>query len=110
VTSLKNHIKQLSSKNYADIADLNTLGFVVMFVPVEGALMTALQHEPGLLEQAYNQNVIPLSASGLLVTLRTVMRLWQIEKQNKNSIFALRINNFKHIKTNQCEIMKLLSS
>lgn len=85
VTSLKNHIKQLSSKNYADIADLNTLGFVVMFVPVEGALMTALQHEPGLLEQAYNQNVIPLSASGLLVTLRTVMRLWQIEKQNKNA-------------------------
>jgi|SRR5690554_4723960 len=85
VASLKNHIKQLSSKNYADISDLNTLGFVVMFVPVEGALMSALQHEPGLLEQAYNQNVIPLSASGLLVTLRTVMRLWQIEKQNKNA-------------------------
>ncbi len=85
VTSLKNHIKQLSSKNYAEITDLNTLGFVVMFVPVEGALMTALQHEPGLLEQAYNLNVIPLSASGLLVTLRTVMRLWQIEKQNKNA-------------------------
>ncbi|WP_267184570.1 DNA recombination protein RmuC [Marinicella gelatinilytica] len=85
VSSLKNHIKQLADKNYADIEDLNTLGFVVMFVPVEGALMTALQHDPGLLEQAYNKNVIPLSASGLLVTLRTVMRLWQFEKQNKNA-------------------------
>ena len=56
-----------------------------MFVPVEGALMTALQHEPDLLEYAYKQHVIPLAASGLLVTLRTVMRLWQIDKQNKNA-------------------------
>lgn len=110
VSSLKNHIKQLADKNYADIEDLNTLGFVVMFVPVEGALMTALQHDPGLLEQAYNKNVIPLSASGLLVTLRTVMRLWQFEKQNNNAQeianragllidkFTGLVDNFKDIK------------
>lgn len=85
ISSLKNHIKQLAEKNYADIEELNTLGFVIMFVPVEGALMTAMQHEPDLLEQAYNQNIIPLTASGLLVTLRTVMRLWQFEKQNNNA-------------------------
>ncbi|KAA3639514.1 MAG: DNA recombination protein RmuC [Proteobacteria bacterium] len=85
ISSLKNHVNALSQKNYADIESLNTLGFVVMFVPVEGALMTALQHQPDLLEYAYNQHVIPLAASGLLVTLRTVMRLWQIDKQNKNA-------------------------
>lgn len=85
ISSLKSHINSLSQKNYADIEALNTLGFVVMFVPVEGALMTALQHQPDLLEYAYNQHVIPLAASGLLVTLRTVMRLWQIDKQNKNA-------------------------
>jgi len=85
INSLKSHVKNLSEKNYADIEALNTLGFVVMFVPVEGALMTALQHQPDLLEFAYNQHVIPLAASGLLVTLRTVMRLWQIDKQNKNA-------------------------
>lgn len=85
ISSLKSHIKNLAEKNYADINDLNTLGFVVMFVPVEGALLTAMQHDPGLLEAAYKQNIIPLTASGLLVTLRTVMRLWQIEKQNKNA-------------------------
>ena len=85
ISSLKNHVNELGQKNYADIEALNTLGFVVMFVPVEGALMTALQHQPDLLEYAYNQHVIPLAASGLLVTLRTVMRLWQIDKQNKNA-------------------------
>lgn len=85
ISSLKNHMNALSEKNYAAIEELNTLGFVVMFVPVEGALMTALQHQPDLLEYAYNQHVIPLAASGLLVTLRTVMRLWQIDKQNKNA-------------------------
>ena len=85
ISSLKNHVNELAEKNYGNIEALNTLGFVVMFVPVEGALMTALQHEPDLLEYAYKQHVIPLAASGLLVTLRTVMRLWQIDKQNKNA-------------------------
>ncbi len=83
--SLQQHISGLSAKNYQHIEGLQTVDFVLMFVPIEGALMTAINNETDLLEKAYRKNILLVSATNLLATLRTVHMLWQNDKQNKNA-------------------------
>ena len=85
VQSMQQHIKALSDKAYQNIEQLDCLDFVMMFVPVESAFLEAVNSQPNLLEEAYKKNVLILSASNLLATLRTVMVLWQNENQNKNA-------------------------
>lgn len=85
VQSMQTHIKALSEKAYQNIEQIDSLDFVLMFVPVESAFLEALNSQPNLLEEAYKKNVLILSASNLLATLRTVMVLWQNENQNKNA-------------------------
>jgi DNA recombination protein RmuC len=85
VQSMKTHIDGLSKKSYQNIEQLDCLDFVLMFVPVESAYLEAINAQPGLLEEAYKKNVLLVSASNMLATLRTVMVLWQNENQNKNA-------------------------
>lgn len=83
--SIQSHINGLSAKDYQNIEGLQTVDFVLMFVPIEGALMTAINSETDLLEKAYRKNILLVSATNLLATLRTVHMLWQNDKQNKNA-------------------------
>ena len=83
--SLNQHISGLSSKNYQSIEGIETVDFVLMFVAIEPAYLTAVNQDTMLLENAYNKNVLLVSASNLLATLRTVSVLWQNDKQNKNA-------------------------
>lgn len=85
VKSMQTHIKVLSDKSYQNIEQIDSLDFVLMFVPVESAFLEAVNSQPNLIEEAYKKNVLILSASNLLATLRTVMVLWQNENQNKNA-------------------------
>lgn len=85
VISMKSHIDGLSKKSYQNIEQLDSLDFVLMFVPIESAFLEAINSQPNLLEEAYKKNVLIVSASNLLATLRTVMVLWQNENQNKNA-------------------------
>ena len=85
VQSMQQHIKSLSDKAYQKIEQIDSLDFVMMFVPVESAFLEAVNSQPNLIEEAYKKNVLILSASNLLATLRTVMVLWQNENQNKNA-------------------------
>ncbi len=85
VQSMKTHIDGLSKKSYQNIEQLDCLDFVLMFVPVESAYLEAINVQPNLLEEAYKKNVLVVSASNMLATLRTVMVLWQNENQNKNA-------------------------
>ena len=85
VQSMQTHIKNLSDKGYQNIDQLDCLDFVMMFVPVESAFLEAVNAQPNLLEEAYKKNVLVVSASNMLATLRTVMVLWQNENQNKNA-------------------------
>ncbi|TDR23526.1 DNA recombination protein RmuC [Marinicella litoralis] len=85
VQSMQQHIKTLSEKAYQKIEQIDSLDFVMMFVPVESAFLEAVNSQPNLIEEAYKKNVLILSASNLLATLRTVMVLWQNENQNKNA-------------------------
>ncbi|MCB1582025.1 MAG: DNA recombination protein RmuC [Marinicella sp.] len=85
VLSMKTHIDALSKKSYQNIEQIDCLDFVLMFVPIESAYLEALHAQPTLLEEAYKKNILMVSASNMLATLRTVMVLWQNENQNKNA-------------------------
>jgi len=83
--SLRRHIDELSHKDYAGLAELQTPDFVLMFVPIEPALSLALQHDPSLYGDAFDKNVILVSSSTLLVSLRAVESVWRHHKQTLNA-------------------------
>jgi DNA recombination protein RmuC len=85
VLSLRKHIDDLSSKNYPDAEGLNALDFVLMFVPIESALIAALQTDPTLPEHALKNRIALLSPANFLATVRTIASIWQIHKQNTNA-------------------------
>lgn len=83
--SLKQHLEGLSQKHYAHLPGLRTLDFVFMFMPIEAAFLLALEEEPQLFAEAYERNIILVSPSTLLATLRTVQSIWRYERQNANA-------------------------
>ena len=85
VASIKAHISGLGKKNYPDVEELNALDFVLMFVPIESALIAALQSDPTLPEYALKRRVALLSPANFLATVRTVASVWQVHKQNTNA-------------------------
>ncbi len=86
LTSVKNHVKELSRKKYQQINQLNSLDFVLMFVPLEAAYALAMQNDHQLFYQAFEQNVIIVSPMTLLATTRTIANVWQQENQNRNAL------------------------
>lgn len=84
-SSIKSHIQGLSSKSYENLEGLRTLDFVLLFIPVEMAFLLAFEHEPELFQQAYDKNVIVVSPTTLLATLRTIQSIWRYERQNRNA-------------------------
>jgi len=85
VGSIKTHISGLGKKNYPDAEELNALDFVLMFVPIESALIAALQSDPTLPEYALKHRVALLSPANFLATVRTVASVWRVHKQNTNA-------------------------
>lgn len=83
--SINTHIKQLSNKNYQKLDKINTLDFVLMFIPIEAAFLLAVEKDNHLYERAYTQNIILVSPSTLLAVLRTIQNSWRYEYQNKNA-------------------------
>lgn len=84
--SIRKHIKTLSEKNYQTQYDILGLDFVFMFIPLEPAFSLALQHDPTLLHEAYAKNVIIVSPTTLIATLRTIANIWKHEYQNQNAL------------------------
>lgn len=85
VLSLKTHIRQLSDKQYQNLPQVNSLDFVLLFVPVEPAFSLALQHEPQLFNIAFERNIVLVGPSTLLATLRTIHNIWRYEQQSRNA-------------------------
>jgi DNA recombination protein RmuC len=83
--SLTTHIKGLSAKKYEDIQGVNTLDFVLMFIPIEGAFLLASSEEHDLFKMAFEHNIMLVSPSTLFVTLRTIENIWRNEHQNENA-------------------------
>ena len=83
--SLKQHIDSLASKNYQDIFDSYSPDFVLLFIPIESAFSTALQAEANLYTQAFDKNIVIVTPSTLLATLRTIDTMWNQQKQQENA-------------------------
>ncbi len=88
--SLYEHVKGLSKKSYHLLEKLVSPDYVMMFVPIEGAFTLAMQKDKELFNFAWERNIVFVSPSTLLATLRTVSSLWKQEKQNKNAIEIAR--------------------
>jgi len=85
VKSIKKHIEDLSAKRYNALEGVNSLDFVLMFIPVEAALQSALEFDESLYKQAYDRDIVLVGPSSLMVTCRTIQNVWHSELQNKNS-------------------------
>lgn len=83
--SLYSHIKGLSQKNYQSLDKLVSPDYVMLFIPIEGAFMLAMQKDRELLTYAWEHNIVLVGPSTLLATLRTVSSLWKQERQTKNA-------------------------
>ena len=81
---IKNHIDELSVKEYQKLLKNKTLNYVIMFIPIESAYVAALEADNTLYDYAYRRNVILATPLSLLPILRTVENLWRIDKQNQN--------------------------
>ena len=90
IQSIRQHIQGLSGKNYAGIADLASVDFVLMFIPIEPAFLSALKSAPNLYQEALSKNIVLVCPSTLMATLRTVAHLWRQDQQNKNAMEIAR--------------------
>ncbi|MFD2016543.1 DNA recombination protein RmuC [Vibrio olivae] len=83
--ALRAHIKGLSNKDYHQLKGIQSLDYVLMFIPVEPAFQVAIQADPSLVKDAMDQNIILVSPTTLLVALRTIDNLWRNERQSQNA-------------------------
>ncbi len=90
VNSLKRHIDQLSSKRYEDLYSMESPDFVLMFIPIEPAFSVALNTDNQLYNMAFEKNIVIVTPSTLLATLRTIDSMWNNEKQQRNAIEIAR--------------------
>ncbi|WP_296636944.1 DNA recombination protein RmuC [Polaribacter sp.] len=90
LNSLKRHIEQLSDKKYEDLYQIESPDFVLLFIPIEPAFAVALNADNHLYNKAFEKNIVIVTPSTLLATLRTIDSMWNNEKQQKNAIEIAR--------------------
>jgi DNA recombination protein RmuC len=90
ILSIKNHIKLLSEKTYQNLEAFDTPDYVLLFIPIESSFSLALQSDLELFSFAWEKNVVIVSPTTLLATLKTVASIWKHEKQTQNAIKIAR--------------------
>ena len=83
-TAVRKHVQELAEKSYEDAGQLFTPEYVFMFIPIEPAFALAIETDPSLYEWAFDRKVILVTASGLLVALKTVATIWKQDRQTRN--------------------------
>jgi DNA recombination protein RmuC len=86
LTSIRTHVRQLSERRYSDLPGVNSLEFVLMFVPIEAAYIEAVHHDDSLHAFALEKQIVIVTTSTLLATLRTVSSLWRFDDRNRNAV------------------------
>jgi DNA recombination protein RmuC len=86
LVSIKKHVLELAEKNYQTLYSVGSLDFVLMFIPIEQAYTLVVQNDQEIFSEAYKRNVILVSPSTLIATLRTISNIWKSEYQNKNAL------------------------
>ncbi|WP_375324776.1 DNA recombination protein RmuC [Flagellimonas sp. GZD32] len=90
INSLRRHVEQLSAKKYEDLYEMESPDFVLMFVPIETAFAVAINEDVSLYNKAFEQNIVIVTPSTLLATLRTIDSMWSNEKQQRNAMEIAR--------------------
>ena len=90
VNSIKRHVDQLSGKNYQDIYKMESPDFVLLFVPIESAFALALNEDLNLYNKAFEKNIVIVTPTTLLATLRTIDSMWTNQKQQENALEIAR--------------------
>ena len=90
ISSISKHVDQLSAKNYQDLYDIESPDFVLMFIPIEPAFAVAINNDNSLYNKAFEKNIVIVTPSTLLATLRTIDTMWNNEKQQRNAIEIAR--------------------
>lgn len=90
ITSLRSHIRDLSGKNYQEAAAGKNLDFILLFVPVEPAYLSALNADPAIFNEAYDKGIIMVCPSTLIASLKIIHSTWKHEYQNKNALEIAR--------------------
>ncbi|MFL1011223.1 DNA recombination protein RmuC [Flavisericum labens] len=90
VNSVKKHVDQLSQKSYQDLYDIESPDFVLMFIPIEPAFAVVVNEDNSIYNKAFEKNIVIVTPSTLLATLRTIDTMWNNEKQQRNAIEIAR--------------------
>ena len=90
VLALKRHVDQLSEKNYHDLYEMESPDFVLLFIPIESAFAIALNEDTSLYNKAFEKNIVIVTPSTLLATLRTIDSMWANQKQQENALEIAR--------------------
>jgi len=90
VFSIKRHVDQLGEKNYHDLYQMESPDFVLLFIPIEPAFAIALNEDTALYNKAFEKNIVIVTPSTLLATLRTIDSMWTNQKQQENAVEIAR--------------------
>jgi DNA recombination protein RmuC len=90
VNSIRRHVEQLGEKNYHDLYHMESPDFVLLFIPIEPAFAIALNEDTALYNKAFEKNIVIVTPSTLLATLRTIDSMWTNQKQQENAIEIAR--------------------
>lgn len=85
LASISLHIKGLSEKKYERLEGVKSLDFVLLFMPIEGAFLLALEEDGEFFKRAFQSNILVVSPSTLLVTLRTIEHIWRTQRQEEHA-------------------------
>jgi DNA recombination protein RmuC len=88
--SIKRHVEQLSAKNYQDIYQMESPDFVLLFIPIEPAFALAINSDNSLYNKAFEKNIVIVTPTTLLATLRTIDSMWTNQKQQENALEIAR--------------------
>ena len=90
VISINRHVEQLGNKNYHDLYQMESPDFVLLFIPIESAFALALNEDTSLYNKAFEKNIVIVTPSTLLATLRTIDSMWANQKQQENALEIAR--------------------
>lgn len=90
ILSITRHVDQLSAKNYFDIYQMESPDFVLLFIPIESAFALALNEDVTLYNKAFEKNIVIVTPTTLLATLKTINSMWSNQKQQENALEIAR--------------------
>lgn len=90
ITSINRHVMDLGTKNYYDLYQMESPDFVLLFIPIESAFAIALNEDTSLYNKAFEKNIVIVTPSTLLATLRTIDSMWTNQKQQENALEIAR--------------------